>query len=64
MLEIFTFLQKYVDLEYETQYAAITHTNTFNDIKIQTFLGKSWGMMLNFSNAPLSTKLPTDIAVK
>ena len=53
MLEIFIFLQKYVNLEHKTQHAVITHANTSYGIKIRTFFGKSWGMMLNLSNAPL-----------
>ena len=53
MLEIFIFLQKYVNLEHKTQHAVITHANTSYGIKIRTFFEKSWGMMLNLSNAPL-----------
>ena len=53
MLEIFIFLQKSVSLERKTWHAVITHANTSNDIKIPTFLEKSWGMMLNLSNASL-----------
>ena len=53
MLQIFIFLQKSVSLEYKTQHAVISHANTSNGIKIPTFFGKSWGMMLYLSNAPL-----------
>ena len=54
MPEIFIYLQKYVNLGRKTQHAVITHANTsINGIKIPTFFGKSWGMMLNLSNAPL-----------
>ena len=53
MLEIFIFLQKLVNLECETQHAFITHANTANGIKILILGGKSWGMMLFLSNAPL-----------
>ena len=53
MLEIFIYLQKEVNLERKTQHTVFTHANTSNGIKIPTFFGKSWGMMLNLSNAPL-----------
>ena len=53
MLEIFIYLQKSVNLERKTRHAVITHANTYNGTKIPTFFGKSWGMMLNLSNAPL-----------
>ena len=54
MLEIFIFLQKKVNLEGKTRHAVITHVNTSNGIKIPTFFGKSWGMMLYLFNAPFS----------
>ena len=54
MLETFIFLQKYVNLERKTQHAVITHVNTSNGIKISTFWGKSWWVMLFLSNAPLT----------
>ena len=43
MLEIFIFLQKYVNLERKTQYAIITHVNTSKGKKIPTFLEKVGG---------------------
>ena len=43
-------------LECETQLAVITHANTSNGIKIQTFFGKSWGMMLNLVQCPFNVK--------
>ena len=43
MLEVFTFLQKLVNLKFKTQHAVITHANTSNVIKIPTFFGKKWG---------------------
>ena len=42
MLEIFTFLQKLINLEHKTQHAVFTHANTSDGIKIPTFFGKSW----------------------
>ena len=53
MLEIFIYLQKQVNLERKTRHAVITHANTSNGINLN-FFGKSWGMMLNLSNAPLN----------
>ena len=53
MLKIFIFLQNQISLDRKTQHAVITHANTSNDIKIPTFFGKSWGMMLYLSSAPL-----------
>ena len=35
------------------EHVVITHANTSDDIKMGTFYGKSWGMMLYLSNAPL-----------
>ena len=57
MLQIFIYLQKDVNLERKTRHVVIIHANTSNGIKIPTFLGKSWGMMLNLSNAPLNKML-------
>ena len=56
MLEIFIFLQKYINVEFKTWHAVIAHANTSNGIKIPTFFGKSLGMMLNLSSAPLIIK--------
>ena len=56
MLEIFKFLQKEINLECKTQHAFITHANTSDGIKIPTFLGKSWGMMLHLTSAPLRNR--------
>ena len=57
MVEIFIFLQKYINLERITQHAVITHANTSNGIiKILIFLEKKLGMMIYLSSAPL-TKL-------
>ena len=42
-------------LERKTQHAVITHANTSNGMKIQTFFGKSLGMMLNLSSAPFKS---------
>ena len=55
MVEIFIFLKNLVNPE-KTQHAVITHANTSTGIKIPTFFGKSWGMMLYLSNASLSLK--------
>ena len=57
MPEIFLFLQKWVNLEGKTQHAVITHDNISTDIKIPTFFGKSWGMMLHLSSASLKAKV-------
>ena len=64
MLEIFIYLQKQVNLERKTRHAVITHANTSNGIKISTFFGKSWGMMLNLSNAPLSHCFYVNVAAR
>ena len=42
-----------MNLESKTQHAVITQANTANGIKIPTFFGKSWGMMLYVSSIPL-----------
>ena len=49
MLEIFIFLQKYINLEHETQHAVVTHANISNGIKILPVFGKSSAMMLHLS---------------
>ena len=46
-----------VSLECETQHGVINHANISNGTKITTFFGKSWGMMLYLSNAPLRLEL-------
>ena len=56
MLEIFIFLQKYINLECKTQHAVNTHANTSNGIKISTFFGKKLGMMLYLSSAHLKSR--------
>ena len=40
-------------MEHKTRHAVIAHANTSNGIKIPTFVGKSWGMMLYLSSASL-----------
>ena len=57
MLEILIFLQKYINLKRKTQHAVITHADNSNGIKIPTFWGKSWGMVLHLSSAPLNCRL-------
>ena len=56
MLEIFIFLQKYVNLECETQYAVITHANTFNGAQISTFLEKKLGDDVTLVQCPFNSE--------
>ena len=56
MLEIFIFLQKYVNLECKTWHVVITHVNTSNGIKIPTFFRKKLGDDVELVQCPFKLK--------